>query len=73
MAFDRAVLYRNDAFLILVLSTNKWCSNFLNKVFLFQKICFTALKTFKIFSNGRLKACESLKRKAILKVSGAVL
>ena len=33
-----AVLYGNDAFLILALSTKKWYSNFLKKVFVFQKI-----------------------------------
>ena len=35
-----AVLYRNDAFSNLVLSTKKRFSSFFKKVFIFQKICF---------------------------------
>ena len=46
-----AVVYENDAFSILVLSSKERYSSFLIKVFVFQKTCFkvTALKTFKIF------------------------
>ena len=40
LASDRTVLYENDRFSILVLSTEKWKFNFLKKIFLFQKICF---------------------------------
>ena len=45
-----AVLYENDVFQILVLSTKKRYSSSLKKVFVFQKICFKVkiLKTFKI-------------------------
>ena len=48
-----AVLYGNDAFTILVLSTKKRYSSFLKKVFVFQKIYFKVkvLKTFKIFTD----------------------
>ena len=44
------VLYGNDAFSILVLSIKKPYSSFLEKAFVFQKICFKVivLKTFKI-------------------------
>ena len=44
------VLYGNDAFSILVLSTKKEYSSFLKNVFVFQKIYFKVklLKTFKI-------------------------
>ena len=55
-----AVLYGNDAFSILVLSTKKRYSSFLKKVFVFQKICFKVkvLKTFKIFTDCHIKACR---------------
>ena len=39
LAFDMPVLYGNGTFSILVLSTKKQCISFLNKVFVFQKIC----------------------------------
>ena len=50
LASNITVLYGNDAFSILVLSTQKRFSSFLEKVFVFQKICFKdkVLKTFKI-------------------------
>ena len=69
-----AVLYGSDALSILVLSTKKWYSSFLLKVFVFQKIRFKAkvLKTFKLFTDCHIKTCPSLKRKAILKVPGTV-
>ena len=44
------VLYGNDAFSILVLSTKKRYSSFLKKVFVFQKICFK-VKVLKMFKN----------------------
>ena len=60
---DRAVLYGNDAFSILVLSTKKPYFNFLQKVFVFQKICFKVevLKTFKISTECHAKTRQSLK------------
>ena len=45
-----AVLYGNDAFSILVLSTKKLYSSFLKMVFVFQKICFK-VKVLKTFFN----------------------
>ena len=49
---DMAVLYGNDAFPILVLSTRKKYSSFLKEFFIFQKICFKVkvLKMFKAFT-----------------------
>ena len=44
LASGRAVLYGNIAFSILVLSTKKRYSNFLKKVFIFDKILLTKLK-----------------------------
>ena len=46
-----AVLYGNNAFSILLLSNKKRLSIFLEKVFVFQKICFKlkVLKVFKVF------------------------
>ena len=69
---DRAVLH--VAFLILVLSTEKQNPSFLKKVLAFQKICFKVriLKTFKITNGCHLKACQSLKRRAILKITCTV-
>ena len=51
-ASDRALLYGNKAFSILVLSTKKQHSSFLKKGFVFKKICFKVkvLKSFKIFT-----------------------
>ena len=51
-------------------STKKWYPSFLKKVFVFQKICFKVkvLKTIKIFTNCRIKTCQSIKRRAILKI-----
>ena len=64
------VLYENDAFSILLLSTKRWYSSFLKKVFVFQKPCFKVeiLKTFKISTNCHIKTYRSLKRRAILKI-----
>ena len=69
-----AVLYGNNAFSILVLSTKKRNSSFLKKVFVLQKICFkiTVLKTFKISTDGLIKTCRSRKRRAILKIPSTV-
>ena len=64
-----AVLYGNDEFSILVVSAEKQLSSFLKKIFIFQKICFKfkVLKTFKTFTDCHIKACRSLKQRAILK------
>ena len=69
-----AVLYGNDAFSILVLSTKKLCSSFFKKVFVFQKICFKVkvLKMLKISTDCQIKTCQSLKRRAILKIPSTV-
>ena len=74
MASDMVVLYGNDAFSLLVLSTKKRYSSFLKKVFVFQKICFKVkvLKTFETFTDCHIKTCRSLKRRAILKISSTV-
>ena len=71
---DKAVLNRNDAFSILVVSTKKRYSSFLRKVFIFQKIWIkvNVLKTFKTLTDCHIKTCRSLKRSAILKISSTV-
>ena len=68
-----AVLYGNDAFSILVLSTKKRYSSFLKKVSVYQKIRFKVkvLKTFKISTDCYIKTLRSLKRRAILKIPSA--
>ena len=55
---------------VLVLSTKKRYSSFLKNVFLFQKIYVEVkvLKSFKISSDCHIKACGSLKWRAILKI-----
>ena len=69
-----AVLYRNVAFSILVLSTKTRYSSFLKRVYVFQKICFKvkALKTFEISSHCHIKTYQSLKRRAIVKIASTV-
>ena len=67
LASDVAVLYRNDAFSILVLSTKKHYPSF-SKIYFEVK----ALKTFKISTDCRIKTCWSLKRRAILKIPSNV-
>ena len=69
-----AVLYGNDAFSILVLSTKKQLSSFLKKVFVIQKICFKVkvLKTFKTSSDCHIKIYKSIKQRAILKIPNAI-
>ena len=63
-------LYGHDAFSILVLSTKKWHSIFMKKVFVFQEICFKVkvLKSFKVSTDCHIERCQSLKRRAILKI-----
>ena len=70
----RAVFNGNDVFSILLVSTKKWYSSFLKKVFVFQKICFKVkvLKTFETFTDCHIKTCRSLKRRAILKIPSIV-
>ena len=67
---DRAVLYENVAFSIIVLSTKKQNSGFLKRVCVFQKICFkvAVLKTFEISTDCHIKVWQSLKRRAFLKM-----
>ena len=74
LASDLTVLHENDAFSILVLSTKKRNSSFLKKIFVFQKIYFKfkLLKTFNIFTDCHIKACQSLKQRAILKIPSTV-
>ena len=70
LASDRAVLYGIVALSISVLSTKKWSSGFVNGICVFQKICFKVkvLKMFKISSDCHIKTCQSVKRRASLKV-----
>ena len=70
MASDRAVLNENDVFSILVASIKKWFSCFLKKVLVFQKV--KVLKTFETFTDCHIKTCQSLKRRAILKIPSTV-
>ena len=74
LVLDIAVLYRKDAFSILVLSTKKGYSSFSNKVLVFQKLCFKVkvLKTFTISSDCHIKTYWSLKRRDILKIPSTV-
>ena len=68
------MLYGNDAFSILVLSTKKRYSSILKKVFISQKICFKVkiLKTLKTFSDCHVKVCRPLKLRAIMKIPSIV-
>ena len=67
---ERAVLNGNDVFSILVVSTKKRYSSFLEKIFVFQKICFKVklLKTFETLTDCHLKTYQSPKRRTILKI-----
>ena len=73
LVFDMAVLYENDAFIILVLSIKTRYSSFLKRFFVFESIDFKVkvLKTLKISSYCHIKTYWSLKRRAILKIPGA--
>ena len=64
MASKREVLYGYVTISIAVLSTTKRYSSFLQKVFIFQKICFKVklLKTFKVVSDYHIKECQYQKR-----------
>ena len=74
LASDRAGLNGNYVSSILVVSTKKQCSSFLEKVFIFQKIYFKVkvLKTFETFTDCHIKTCRSLKRRGILKIPSTV-
>ena len=74
LASDRAVLYGNVMLSVLVLSTKKQYSSFLKRVCVFQKIYFKVkvLKSFKISSDCHIKACRSLKWRAILKIPSTI-
>ena len=67
---DRANLYWNVEFSILVLSTKKRYSSFLKRTFVFQKIYskVRVWKTITISSDYNIKAYWSLNRRAILKM-----
>ena len=68
LASGRTVLYGNVTFSILVLSTKKPYSNFLKKVFVFEKIGFKVKvsKTLKIFSDRHINTCQSLFWKSLV-------
>ena len=70
LASDIVVLYGNDAFSILVLSTRKQYPNSLKKVFVFQKIYFKVgvLKALKFSTDCHIKTCRSLERRAVQKI-----
>ena len=74
LASEMAVLCRNIAFSILLLSTKNRYSSFLKKLFVFQKVCFKVKvsKTFKISSNSHRNTCRSLKRRANYKIPSTV-
>ena len=55
-------------FTIPGLSTEKQYSSLLKNVFVFQKIYFKLLKTFKFSSDCHIKSCQSLKQADIFKV-----
>ena len=71
---EKAALYQNDVFSILVCLTKKQYLNFLKKVLFFQKNCFTVriLQIFRTSSDCRVKICQYLKRMAISKFSSTV-
>ena len=73
-ASDVAVLYGNDAFSVLVLSTKIQYSSYLKKGFIIQKFYskVKVLETFKISTDCHIKTCRSLKQRAILKTPSAV-
>ena len=60
LASDIAILYGNDVFSILVLSTEEqqFILSFFRKSF----------KTFKISTNCHIRTCQSLKRRNILQI-----
>ena len=64
-----AVLYENDAF-----QSKKRYSGFLKKIFVFGKIGFELkeLETLKISTICHIKACRSLKQRALLKIASTV-
>ena len=74
MTSDRAVLYGNFPFSVLVLSTEKWYSSYLKSCCFFQKISLRVkeLKKFKVSSDSHIKTCQSLRGKAILKMPSTV-
>ena len=71
---DMTDLYVNDSFSMIVLSTKKLYFSFLKKFFIIQKICFKVkvLKTLKVSTDYHIKACRSLKGRAILKIPSTV-
>ena len=73
LSFDIVNFYENNAFSILVLLTKKQYSSFLKKVFVFQKFKVKVLKSLKTSTDCHINTCQSLKRKALLKIPSAVL
>ena len=73
LASGMAVLYENDAFSILVLSTKKRYSSLLCSIFFFEKMCFKVrvLNTLKISTDRHIKSCRYFKRRAILKITSS--
>ena len=70
LASNREVLYGNAMFSVVALSAKKLYSSFLEKVLVFQEICFKSkvLKMFKISSDFHIKTCWSLKRRDVSKI-----
>ena len=74
LAVNRVAFYQNATFLIVVLTTKKWYFSFLKKLFL-SEICFEVkvLKMLKVSCDCHIKICQSLKRRAILKIPSIVI
>ena len=69
LASDRAVLYKNVAFSILLFSAIKQYSSFLKWVCVFQKTC---LEAFERLHYLHIKICRSPKRKTTLKIRSTI-
>ena len=69
------IWYRNHAFSVFVLSTQKMYPSFMKKVFVFQKISFKVklLKLLKISTDCHIKIYRSLKRRYISKIRSTVI
>ena len=73
-AFDRAVLYGNVVFSIVILSTKNKYSRFLQKDFHFQKtfVKIKVLKTFKICGDFHIKIREPLRQSSFLQIFSTI-
>ena len=71
---DLTVLYESDAFSILVLSTKKKILQFFEKGFRYPENLLQSqmLKTYKISNDCHTNTCQSLKRRAILKIPSSI-